>query len=179
MNKADCFKLGHVAKLHGYKGEVSLFLDTKNPEKFSELEFIFIEINGNLTPFFIESLQMKNKGMVKVKFEGIDDETDAKSLLKKNIYVPLSSLPASEDNEEFNDFEFIGFKVVDKNFGDVGKVEQFIDLTNNPLFQVFNEELQKEVLLPLAGDIIQKIDRANRVLHIEAPEGLIELYLED
>ena len=38
MQKKDCFYLGIIAKLHGFKGEVSLFLDVTNPEDYLTLD---------------------------------------------------------------------------------------------------------------------------------------------
>ena len=69
MEKADCFHLGYVAKLHGFKGEVSLFLDVTNPEDYETLDAVFIEINGQLTPFFVTAFKLKNKGFAAVKVE--------------------------------------------------------------------------------------------------------------
>ena len=57
MNKADCFNLGYVAKLHGFKGEVSLFFDVTNPSDYFTLDAVYIDINDNLTPFFVESIK--------------------------------------------------------------------------------------------------------------------------
>ena len=34
----------------------------------------------------------------------------------------------------------------------------------------------KEILIPSVDEIIQKIDRKEKEIHIIAPEGLIELY---
>ncbi len=68
MDKADCFHLGYVAKLHGFKGEVSLFLDVTNPSDYEKLENVFIDINGHLTPFFIQSFKLKNHPFAAVKF---------------------------------------------------------------------------------------------------------------
>jgi len=59
MNKADCFELGYVAKLHGFKGEVSLFLDVTNPSDYASLDAVFIEINQQLTPFFRRILEIE------------------------------------------------------------------------------------------------------------------------
>jgi len=56
MNKADCYHLGHIARLHGFKGEVSLFLDVTNPLEYENLDKIFVDINGFLTPFFLLNL---------------------------------------------------------------------------------------------------------------------------
>jgi len=93
MNKADCFHLGYVAKLHGFKGEVSLFLDVTNPEDYETLDAVFIEINGQLSPFFVESFKLKNKGFAAVKFEGVNTENDARIILRKNLFLPAQILP--------------------------------------------------------------------------------------
>ena len=61
MNKADCFHLGYVAKLHGFKGEVSLFLDVTEPERYASLDAFYVDINDQLIPFFIERIKLKNK----------------------------------------------------------------------------------------------------------------------
>src|SRR5690606_7710550 len=115
MNKADCFHLGYVAKLHGFKGEVSLFLDVTNPEDYATLDAVFIEINGQLTPFFIESLKLKNKGFAAVKFEGVNTENDARILLRKNVYLPASILPELGD-KNFYDHEIVDFQVEDTQY---------------------------------------------------------------
>ncbi len=174
MNKADCFHLGYVAKLHGYKGEVSLFLDVTNPEDYNSLDAVFIEIDQQLTPFFIESFKLKNKGFAAVKFEGVNTENDARILLRKKLFLPAQILPELTGNE-FYDHEVVGYTVVDEKFGTVGILESVIDLAVNPLLQIMNGE--KEVLVPLSQDVIKKVDRKKKELHILAPEGLIDLYL--
>jgi 16S rRNA processing protein RimM len=174
MNKKDCFYLGKIAKLHGYKGEVSLFLDVTNPQDYSSLDAFFIEIDGVLTPFFVENLKMKNKGFVAVKLQGIDSENDAQRILKKSVYLPEEILAELDDNS-FYDHEVAGFNVIDDVKGDIGIVDTVIDLTSNPLLRI--ECKGKEVLVPIFDGLIQKVDRKKKVLYIKAPEGLIELYL--
>ena len=175
MNKADCFHLGYVAKLHGFKGEVSLFLDVTNPEDYIDIDNVFIDINNQLTPFFIESFKLKNHPFAAVKFEGINSEMDAKIILRKNLYLPSSILKELEGNN-FYDHEVVGYKVMDEQYGEVGILESIIDLSVNPLIQVMNGS--KEVLIPLLDDLVKKVDRDNKTLHINAPTGLISLYLD-
>ena len=174
MNKADCFHLGYVAKLHGYKGEVSLFLDVTNPEDYETLDAVFIEINGQLSPFFVASFKLKNKGFAAVKFEGVDSENDARILLRKNLFLPAQVLPKLS-GKNFYDHEVEGFTVIDTNFGEVGIIESVIDLQVNPLLQIMNGS--KEVLIPLIQGIVKELDRKKKTMTITAPEGLIELYL--
>jgi 16S rRNA processing protein RimM len=174
MNKADCFHLGYVAKLHGFKGEVSLFLDVTNPDDYETLDAVFIEINGQLSPFFIESFKLKNKGFAAVKFEGVNTEKDARILLRKNLFLPAQILPKLS-GKNFYDHEVVGFTVIDESYGEVGKIESVIDLQVNPLLQIMNGP--KEVLIPLIEGVVQDVDRKTKIMTIQAPAGLIELYL--
>lgn len=174
MNKADCFHLGYIAKLHGFKGEVSLFLDVTNPEDYKTLDALFIEINGQLTPFFVEKLKIKSKGFAALKLENVDSENDARLLLRKNVYLPASTLPEL-DGTNFYDHEIIGFTVKDTQHDEIGTVVQVIDLSSNPLLQIDNKGI--ELLIPIQNDVIQEINRKNKTLKITAPPGLIELYL--
>jgi 16S rRNA processing protein RimM len=174
MNKADCFHLGYIAKLHGYKGEVSLFLDVTNPLDYVSLDSIFIDIDNHLTPFFIESIKLKQKGFAAIRLEGVTDENTARNLLRKNVYLPEKILPEL-DGLNFYDHEVVGYKIIDKTHGEVGILERVIDLEANPLLQVMNGS--KEILIPLLDGLVTKVDRDNKELHIQAPEGLIDLYL--
>ncbi len=174
MNKAECFELGYVAKLHGFKGEVSLFLDVTNPNDYAGLDAVFIEINQQLTPFFIESFKLKKKGFAAVKFEGIDTENDARVLLRKRCFLPLTILPDLDDTH-FYDHEIEGFTVIDQQKGNIGILTQVVDLSVNPLLQV--DANGTEILIPFVEGLIVKVDRPKKELHIAAPAGLIDLYL--
>ena len=176
MNKADCFNLGYVAKLHWFKGEVSLFFDVTNPGDYQSLDAVYIDINDNLTPFFVESIKLKQKGFAQVKFEGVDSENDAKVIHRKDLYLPLSILPPLS-GIRFYDHEVIGWEVIDTKFGSVGNLLEVIDNNVNPLLQIDKEG--KEVLIPFIDNLVQKVDRDKKQLTVTAPEGLIEMYLND
>ena len=108
MDKANCFHLGYVAKLHGFKGEVSLFLDVTNPSDYDDLEMIFVDLNDQLTPFFIEHSKIRNNGYLTVKLENIDSEIAAKRIVRRKVYLPEEILPVLEGNN-FYDHEIVGY----------------------------------------------------------------------
>jgi 16S rRNA processing protein RimM len=174
LEKKDCFQLGYIAKLHGFKGEVSLFLDVTNPSDYASLQKLFIEINDQLVPFFIEKMVLKVKGFAALKLEGVDSENDARIILRKKCYLPAEVLPELDD-KTFYDHEIEGFTCVDVQFGEVGTIVQVIDLVANPLLQI--DAKGKEVLIPLLKNLVEKVDRKNKILHIKSPEGLLAIYL--
>ena len=174
MNFEGYFYLGKIAKLHGYKGEVSLFLDVTNPKDYNQLKRVFVDVDGVLVPFFIDQLKTKNKGFVAVRLQDVNDEKTAEKLLKKSIYLPENEL-SELDETSFYDHEIIGYKVIDNIKGYIGIVDTVIDLVSNPLLRLEFEG--KEVLLPIFEGLIQLVDRDKKELHIQAPEGLIDLYI--
>lgn len=174
MQKKDCFFVGKIVKKYSFKGELLVKLDTDDPEQFLEMESVFVEQHKNLIPFFIDRLSLHKSSLLRVKFEEVTNEADADALLGTDLFLPLSLLPKLSDNK-FYYHEIIGFKVVDANFGALGVVAGVNDSTAQHLFEIeFNG---KEILIPVNDEIIKKVDRESKTLHLETPDGLIDLYL--
>ncbi|WP_228850313.1 ribosome maturation factor RimM [Aegicerativicinus sediminis] len=174
MKKEECFYLGKIVKKFSFKGELLAKLDSDDPEIYEELDSVFIEHRGTLIPYFIEHAQLHKSDLLRLKLEDVNKEAEADALLKADLYLPLSMLPKLEGNK-FYYHEIAGFKVIDKRLGDIGIINNVNDQTAQPLFVIIKGE--KEILLPINDDIIKKVDRKNQVIEVNAPEGLIELYL--
>jgi 16S rRNA processing protein RimM len=174
MNRDDFYYLGKIKKTSGYKGNLVFFFDVDDISYYKELEAVFVKINEELIPFAINSLQIKDNKSAFVKLEDIDSEDQAAVLTGQELYLPLSFLPPLSGNK-FYYHEVIGFDVVDITNGNIGKIESFIEQAAQALFIIkYNE---KEILIPVADNIIKKVDRINRIIEIEAPSGLIDIYL--
>ncbi len=174
MQKKDCFYLGKIVTKYSFKGELVLKLDTDEPELYQNMNAIFIEMGNNLVPFFIERSLLQKGNQLRVKFEDVNTEADADALLKAEVYLPLDLLPKLEGNK-FYYHEVIGFILEDIIYGKVGSIVGINDTTAQPLFEVKNGDI--EILIPMIDDFIKKVDRKNKTILIEAPKGLIEMYL--
>jgi len=174
MRKDDCFYLGKIAKKFSFKGEVLIYLDTDEPELYENMESVFVEFNKDLVPFFIENSSLHKNDFLRVKFEDVDDEAEADTIIGCDIYLPLSMLPKLQGNK-FYYHEVIGFEVEDKRLGVVGIIQSINDSSAQPLFEVLNGEV--EILIPMIDHFLVKIDRANKKVVMDLPEGLIEMYL--
>lgn len=177
MKKDDCFELGHITKPRSFKGEVIAYLDTDSPEEYLEMESIFVEIKQQLIPFFIDHIRPHKKNNVRIKFEGIDNEEAAKSMVKKKLFLPMELLPEL-DTQDFYHHEVIGFKIEDINYGNIGIIADIVESNTNPIFKIDHPK-GIEILIPVADDFIQNVDKENHKIIIKCPEGLIDLYLND
>ena len=174
MRREDCFYVGTVVNKFSFKGELLVKLDTDEPELFIEMESVFIEIGKNLVPFFIEKSQLHKSLLLRIKIEDIDDEPAADAMMKRDLYLPLSFLPALEGNK-FYFHEVINFKMIDTHHGEIGTITGINDTTTQALFEV--DHSGNEILIPLNDHFIDQVDRINKTITVTTPEGLIDLYL--
>ena len=174
MQKEDCFYLGKVVKKYSFKGELLVKLDTDDPEIYTKMESVFIEQNKSLIPFFIERSSLHKSTLLRVKFEDVTNEEDADSLLKCELYLPLEFLPQLTGNK-FYYHEILGFEAEDLSFGKIGIIKGVNDSTNQAIFEI--DRNGSEVLIPLIDDFIKTVDREQKKIILDVPEGLIDIYL--
>lgn len=175
MRVDDCYQLGYVIKTHGLHGEVSILLDVDFPDAYSTLESVFVATSGSetLVPFFVEHLTIQ-QNKARIKFEEVDTIEQAETLLKAQLYLPLASLPTLE-NDQYYYHEIIGFTVTDQEQGALGPVLDVYESTGQDMIVMQHQE--KEVLIPINDDIVQRVDKAEKLVHVTLPEGLLEVYL--
>ena len=175
MDKNDYYFLGKITKTSGFKGSLMFFFDVDNTSPYQELDAVFIDTDGSdLIPFAIEKITFRHNNTAVVKLADIDSEEEAIALVGSELYLPLAFLPPLA-GKKFYFHEIMGFRVVDKNHGDIGNVKDVMDQTGQPIFII--QKGGKEILVPMTDEIIQMVDRKNKVIEIEAPDGLIDIYL--
>lgn len=159
--------IGYFSKPHGLKGHLILFTSLDFDEN---MNVVFIESKGSQAPFFIEEMTEFNKGFL-VKLEGIN-EVNAASALKNKEVLADEKYIIKEDS-----FEYAGYILIDKTKGEVGEIKGIEGGDTNPLLIV--EVNGKEVLLPFMEELITKVIKTKKQLLYDAPEGLIDMYLEE
>ena len=169
----DYFYLGTLTKPFGLKGGLCAFFDADNPEHYQSLTAVFLDLDGELIPYQIEKIQYRGRNQFIIQFAGINAE-EAKEFVQVDLYLPLSALPPLEGNR-FYFHEVIGFQVVDQERGPIGTCTGFMELSNNPVMQIDCQG--REILIPASQQFVTKVDRDEKVLFVETPEGLIDVYL--
>jgi len=174
MRKKDCFYLGKIAKKFSFKGEVLVYLDTDEPEMYTELESMFVDINGHLVPFFIEKSSLHKEKFLRTQFEDVTSEDTADNIVGKDVYLPLSFLPQLEGNK-FYYHEVEGFTAIDQRLGNFGTISRITDNGVQALFEI--EKGEAIILVPVIDEFIIEVNRENQSILFNTPEGLIDLYL--
>lgn len=173
MLKEDCFYFGKVIKTHGIKGEISIRIDADDPYAYKSIEFMMMEIHKKLIPFFIQKMSL-HKDKAYIKLQDVETIEKASEFVGLELFLPLEMLPKLTGNK-FYFHEVPGYKVVDEVYGLVGTISQVLEYPTQALFQIMVDN--KEVLIPIQDEVITKVDRRSKTIHIQVPEGLIELYL--
>jgi 16S rRNA processing protein RimM len=172
MQKQDCFYLGTVVGKYSFKGEILVKVDSDNPEDYTKLESIFVELSTGLVPFFIKKCQLHKSELLRIDFEEISNEQEANALINKNLYLPLDLLPPLEGNK-FYYHEIIGF-TVNAESEEIGQITAVLEQGPQALFQV--ETTDKKIhLIPIHDDFILEVDRKRNLIQVQLPEGLLDL----
>ena len=172
IRKEDVVKIGHFAKPHGVRGEISLVtsFDLFDTEDES---YVFCELDGILVPFFIEEYRYKSDSVVLLKLENLDSEDDVKLFANKEVFCPKDWLDNEAIDSGITWDNFIGYKIYDTKRGYLGEISEVDDTTLNVLFQITNGE--QSLLLPAVEDFIIKLEHDKKSITMSVPQGLFEL----
>lgn len=176
INKSDCVEVGYIQKPHGLKGEIILVFGREFEETIAGTDFLFIDIDGGLVPFYIEEegLNFKSGESAICKLEFVDTLTSARNMVGCKVFVSGEAVAEAAD-QEFSS-PLTGMRVYDQKFGDIGLIGRVDDYSGNLVITVLHT--RNEILIPLSDEIITRIDEAKREIYLDCPNGLIEIYLD-
>jgi 16S rRNA processing protein RimM len=170
--------IARVVKTQGRKGEVAATLLTDFPERFATRKKLFALCeakSGHGSAAERRGLELEahwfHKGMVVLKFAGVECISDAEPLVGCEIQVPGRER-AELGADEFYVSDLAGCAVTDSG-REIGRVKavQF-GSGEAPLLVI---EGEKELLVPFASAYIEKIDIEHNLVSMKLPEGLLEL----
>lgn len=169
MDVQDFVEVGKIVKTHGVNGEVIVELD--NPAILEDTtEPVVLEIEGLRVPFFIAQARAVSAQRARVQFDCTHTEQRAKTLVGCKFFVSPDVFDDIDD-EYASPNAIVGFTVVDKRHGDIGKVLSVDNLNINPIMVVG----EKQTLIPFHPEFVSKIDFRKRQVRVALPDGLLNL----
>jgi len=160
-------QVGYFSKTHGIKGQLILRLE-KN-FFIDEAKALLVETATGKAPFFISELKENKVGLI-IALEDVETIEKAKTLLGKKVFIDEKLLAPEEEIPNL-----LGFELIDKTHGSLGNIIEVSDNGHQVLVTVHLRN--KEVILPLVEDFIENMDENTKKIFYNAPQGLIDLYL--
>lgn len=166
------FKIGKLAASHGLKGDLVLQHSLGKKTSLKGLETIFLEQGkDNFMPYFISATSAKSENELFIKLEGIDNKELARKLTPKEVWLT---------EEEFKKFaaksspiSMLGFSLINEG-KNLGEIMEVIEQPHQVLCSIILND--KEALIPIHEDSLEKIDQKNRQVFVKLPEGLLDIY---
>lgn len=173
IKKEDLIEIGKFQKTHALKGELNALLDI-DFDYVSDGNPLIVEIDGIFVPFYAESVRKKGSDSALIKLKGVDTQEEARPFVNKSFSGLRSNLVEYFDMPEDELVsDFLDFKIVDSNLGEIGVVCDIDDSTANVLFVVERPD-GSTVLIPVAEEFINSIDTEKKMIETTLPDGLIE-----
>ena len=168
IKQEEVYKIGRLGKSHGVRGEVSFLFDDDVFDRV-DADYLILDIDGILVPFFIEEYRFRSDTTALMKFEGIDSQERARELTGCDVYFPRNLAASDDDNISWS--AIVGFGIIDASTNkSVGRIASIDDSTLNILFC-----LEDGHLIPASEDLITQIDQQARTITMHLPAGLLDL----
>ncbi len=169
IRREEVYKIGRLGKTHGIKGELSMMIDDDVFDRV-DAEYLVLELDGIMVPFFMEEYRFKTDDTVLVKFDGIDTQQRARELTGTDVYFPRE-MADSDDSDELRYAQLVGFTVINAADGKaVGEIAAVDEQTINIMF-----ELKDGRLLPASEELIVEINTEKKEIMMIISEGILDL----
>lgn len=168
IRQEEVYKIGRLGKAHGVKGEVSFQFDDDIFDRV-DADYLVLDIDGILVPFFMEEYRFRSDSVCLVKFCNVDTQQRAQELTGCDVFFPRA---LAEEGDEMPSLSMlVGFEIVNAANGKtVGRVAAIDDSTANILF-----EMEDGMLIPANDDLIEVIDAEQQQIKMNIPQGLLEI----
>ncbi len=166
-------KAGRILAPHKLVGELTLQLDKNVSLKSTSPKSIFIgKDEQTALPYLVVSLKPTMENKFLIKFDEINTREKAAALQGLTVFMTAnqvhSVLPELGD-------DLIGYALVDTKQTPIGVVKAVLEYPGQWLFEFDTPEV-KGVLLPANEATVKAFDDELRLITVELPEGLIEIY---
>lgn len=163
--------IGKVAGIHGLKGELYVYVFSKDVSWIDGLSELILENpKGEQSILKIESLRPFKDGFL-VFIAGVTDRNEAENHRGKLVYVDAELFVTDDEDDSFYLAEIEGFKVFDKDKL-LGTITGFSSNTAQDLLIVEGDGLKVEI--PLVEEFLSAIDFDKQEVRMNLPEGLVE-----
>lgn len=166
------FKIGKLVATYRLQGELILQHSLGKKTSLKGLETFFIEDKkDSFIPWFIESAKIKSDTEIFIKPEGISTKEEAHKLLQKEVWLLENDFKKYAGASA--PISLLGFSIINED-EDLGEILEVIEQPHQVLCKIMLND--KEALIPIHEEFLDKIDKKGRKVYVTLPDGLVEIY---
>jgi len=173
-SKGEFITLARVVKTQGRHGEVAAETHSDVPGRFAEGMKLFALPKAEEARRELEVEDFwPHKGLVVLKFRGVDSMSDAELLVGSELQLPSTERASLEPGWNYVS-DLIGCTVLD-HVQEIGRIEDVqFGAGEAPLLIVANRA-GKKFDVPFAEAYLDGVDIAQRQVRMSLPEGMLEI----
>lgn len=172
VNLKETVQVGWVQRAHSIKGEIYVRLYNPRPDWLEGLKSLTLRsLSGVLSTYLVERVRPHKEGLI-IECQEIYDRHMAETLKGYSMEIPRDHLVAEEGEIYLN--EILNFEVVVRDRGVIGRIEGFTSNRAQDVLVVKGQKFNYEI--PFVDEYITEIRSENSQIHLQLPEGLLELY---
>lgn len=160
-------EIGAVVKPHGLNGQLVLYIEDLYAGVVLGFSSVYLEQFSSKVPYKVEEVSRLSNGRFKADLIGIDTIEAANALRGVKVFQEEDKLPKSQT------IDWEGFTVFDAEDKKIGVVVEVIE--NNMQLIIVLEDGEDEFMIPLVEEFIVGFDEKKKLLHLDLPEGLLDL----
>ena len=169
----DYYNVGKIVNTQGIKGEVRVISTTDfAEERYKKGQVLHLFQDKKQPVALIIRSHRKHKNFDIVAFEDHPNINDVEKYRDGILKVTGEHLTELPDNE-FYYHEIVGLVVFDENGVEMGKIKEILSPGANDVW-VVQRPGKKDALIPYIESVVKQIDLANKAVHVEIPEGLLD-----
>lgn len=164
-------QVGVITQTHGVHGEVKVFPTTDDPERFLDLEYVYLDTGREKKKLEIQNVKFF-KQLVILKFKGINNINDIEKYKKCALLVDRENAVELEEDEYFI-ADMIGMNVLTEDGEIFGILKDVIETGANDVY-IVDSKKHGEVLIPAIKECILDVNVKEGRMLVHLMDGLVD-----
>jgi 16S rRNA processing protein RimM len=167
--------LARVVKTQGRRGEVATEILSDVPDRFAiGMRLLGLPRGENTKRRELEVEELwPHKGMLVLKFVGVDSISDAETLVGSELQILGSQRAVLEEGWKYVS-DLVGCVVFDQG-REIGQLEDVQFGTGEAPLLIVTDAAKRLVEIPFAAAYLDSVDVDHKKIHMKLPEGLLEV----
>lgn len=165
--------IGKITRLHGVRGCLKVYPYGDSLERLGPGAQVYLgELGREPARALTLAGVSRRKRFLVVCFAAIDSVAGAQTLVGRELGLPETLLPPTDDNEYYH-FQLLGLRVRTVRGVELGTLTSILDTGPHDVYGV-TDAAGREVLLPALADVVLEVNLEDGFVLVDPPEGLLD-----